>query len=87
MNNLIQYWREYEAAMRAADYDADTVQGLGMRFCDEWKRLQDDIINKLCDEWHIKIEKKDFGYADHRWVMKRLDPSPESPCKLCKSEE
>lgn len=86
LTNLIQYWREYEAAMKAANYNADTVQALGMRFCDEWKRSKKNIICKLLEEYRIHIKLDDLEYADHRWVMKKLDverkPVPE-PCKLC----
>ena len=86
LNNLIHYWREYEAAMKAANYQPDKVQALGMRFYDEWKRNTDKILQELFKEYRLSIDPEKFDYSDHRWVMLKLDkerqPLPE-PCKLC----
>jgi hypothetical protein len=63
--------------MKAADYNAVTVQALGMRFCDEWKRCKKEICETM------QIEEKDFEYSLHWSIMRKLvngQSSKETTC-------
>lgn len=57
MAHLIEYWKEYAAAMSDRPYDPDLVQSLGLRFCDQWKKC----VPTLAKYFHMEEDLIDYS--------------------------
>lgn len=66
-NELIARWQSYMEATNELPYDAIKVQGLGIKFADEWNRLESSL--------RIKFEglDKDWGYYHRVYVPKLIE--------------